>query len=323
MNNHKANDHILENLVENLKKMYKKFIMIIFVILMGPFLAVGADYESDDFNQIDREVSKIVEVFGSDRVLVVFDIDNTILALNQDLGSDQWFSWQSLLIKNGDFTNAVAKDFGALLKVQEKLYALSGTHLTQKNTSKVIQKLQRQGLAVMALTARGPEYRDSTYRELVKNNVSFKDSGIGANAGFVGKYKPYELASLKESGLSLVEITAWGLGRPREVSYVDGIFMVAGQHKGAMLRTLLYKTKRDFDAIVFVDDKVKNTRNMTEGFEGGAISLVTFRYTREDKNVERFKMESKAKVIEAWRSLNYVLSHVFKQVNGLNLGFWP
>ena len=29
-----------------------------------------------------------------DQVLVVFDIDNTLLAMEQGLGSDQWYDWQ-------------------------------------------------------------------------------------------------------------------------------------------------------------------------------------------------------------------------------------
>ena len=41
-----------------------------------------------------------------EHVLLVLDIDNTLLAMNQDLGSDQWFEWQRYLLDHEPRSNA-------------------------------------------------------------------------------------------------------------------------------------------------------------------------------------------------------------------------
>ena len=58
---------------------------------------------------------------GAANVLVVLDIDNTLLATDQDLGGDAWFNWQAGLLKSEPKSeHLVAKSFGGLLRVQGK-----------------------------------------------------------------------------------------------------------------------------------------------------------------------------------------------------------
>ena len=50
-------------------------------------------------------------------VLVVYDIDNTTLAMDRNFGSDQWFNWQvKELSAQSDLS--LAKNFGGLLSIQ-------------------------------------------------------------------------------------------------------------------------------------------------------------------------------------------------------------
>ena len=42
------------------------------------------------------------------------------------------------------------------------------------------------------------------------------------------------------------------------MSYANGMFMTAGQHKGIMLLTLLNDATRDIKAVVYVDDNVRH-----------------------------------------------------------------
>ena len=88
--------------------------------------------------------------------------------------------------------------------------------------------------------------------------------------------------------------------------------MTAGQHKGYMLKTLLARSTRasanqpfaHFKAIVFVDDHQKHVDRMQEAFAGDSIDLATFRYSREDGNVEKFNKSTKHHVIRDWDLLN-------------------
>jgi hypothetical protein len=59
-----------------------------------------------------------------EETLIVFDIDNTLLKMKKDLGSDAWYNWQKVLWKasapDSDF--AVADNIDDLLKIQRLLY---------------------------------------------------------------------------------------------------------------------------------------------------------------------------------------------------------
>jgi hypothetical protein len=79
-----------------------------------------------------------------------------------------------------------------------------------------------------------------------------------------------------------------GYKKPRPVSYMNGVFMTAGLNKGIMLKTLLYKTKSKFKAIIFADDHIKHTKRMQQ-ILGDDVDLTTYRYSKIDPQVEAFK----------------------------------
>lgn len=287
-------------------------LLAIFTVLISvSFNALMA--KTIESNRLETAVELADEMafeYGRDQVLVVFDIDNTLLAMNQDIGSDQWFSWQSKLIKSGDFSMTVADSFAGLLAAQQKLYALSSTHPTQENAAGLIKSLQNNGISVMALTARSVDYRDSTMRELKNNNIIFdSDSTLPSQPE---PYMPYDLGNIANSGISPNEVQDWNLGEPRQVSMVNGVMMVAGQHKGAMLRSLLAKTNKKYKSIIFVDDKVKNTNSVEQGFSRLGEEIWTIRYSREDEQVEAFARTDKNIIHGKWLQLNAVLESTFK-----------
>jgi hypothetical protein len=240
-----------------------------------------------DFNDVYREVVRQIDQQGVTNTLVAFDIDNTLLATKHDLGSVQWFNWQRHLLKsepNSEYV--VAESMDKLLNVQMTLYALSNMRETQEEVSDHISSLQNKGLKTIALTARSPESRDATVRELQRNGISFRSSALG------------------------------GISRrtrlPERTSYADGIFMLAGQHKGQMLRELLRLTKSQFSSIVFVDDEEHNLQNVRSAFEGGDIKLTLIRFAREDTAVETFNKSDKKEVARDWKKVSAVLRSVFE-----------
>ena len=87
--------------------------------------------------------------------------------------------------------------------------------------------------------------------------------------------------------------------------------MVAGQHKGYMLKTLLARSDFRVAAIVFVDDHQKHTDRMREAFEESEIELVTIRYAGEDPEVNAFRASNKRDVTKQWRRLARTIDKVF------------
>ena len=73
-----------------------------------------------EFQDVAYAVERYVEQYGPEHVLLVVDIDNTLLAMNQPLGSDQWFEWQDGLLKRQPHSSLlVAKSFEGLLEGQD------------------------------------------------------------------------------------------------------------------------------------------------------------------------------------------------------------
>ena len=77
-----------------------------------------------------EEVKSTIEALNKDmnvrpeETLIVFDIDNTLLKMKKDLGSDAWFNWQNRLwsAPSPDSDSAVADNIDDLLNIQRLLY---------------------------------------------------------------------------------------------------------------------------------------------------------------------------------------------------------
>ena len=249
------------------------------------------------FNEVQAEAMRLAELEGGTaNVLLVFDIDNTLLAMNQDLCSDQWFNWQRTLPEND--TRRIG-DFDELLRFQRLLYAMSSMRVTEPiRQPKIVRELQQAGFTTLLLTSRGYDIRDATRRELLANGYDFRQSSLVPLEGFPGPYMPYDVSQIEQAGITKEEAKKWladplhpgQLEQPREVSFNEGVYMVAGQNKGVMLRMLLHRSGNvdTYNRIVFVDDNPENTRDVRDAFANQKTEVVTIRYAREDANVRRF-----------------------------------
>jgi hypothetical protein len=235
------------------------------------------DKETAELADVTADVLTLAEKTGKDRVLMVFDIDNTILAMEQGLGADQWYVWQKELAQN-DRCNT--QNVGNRFAVQGAVFFASAMRPTQDNAARQVKTIQESGVPVIALTSRGPDYRLQTFRELRRNGYNFTHSAIG---------------SPKADNLPFIPVENGRLSR-----YEDGVFMTAGQHKGQMLYALLQKTGTAMPAvIVMVDDKQKNLDAVKETFNALEVPVHAWRYSREDKYVADFDPEQAHKQWEA------------------------
>lgn len=229
--------------------------------------------ETRDLAEVSAAALDWSRQLGAEQVLVVFDLDNTLLAMEQDLGSDQWYDWQQELQAADRCDPRVVSD---RLAVQGALYAVSAMRLTQADGPAQVRKLQQQGLKVIILSSRGPDFRLQTWRELRRGGYRFDASAIGPAHGYAEPFVPQ--------------------GGSRPASYEDGVFLTAGQHKGGMLQALLLKTHTPWPAmVVMVDDKPDNLRAVMDAFAGSTTSVQAFRYGREDDVVAAFDGEQAAR----------------------------
>ena len=275
---------------------------------------VKESFTTADFSRVVDKTKELLAKYSAEEVLVVVDVDNTLLAMNQDLGSDQWFNWQSGLLKDDPKSpDLVAADMVGLLGVQGTLFSLSRMHPPEPKLPEHISAIQQLGLTTVVLTSRGYAFRDATERELNRNGYDLASTAPRIEE-VRGLFMPFDPDRPEDHGLSQ-KIVDEIKGSLRTVTYSNGIYMTAGQHKGYMLRTLLarMKPKQDFKAIMFVDDHEKHTTRMHAAFDGSPIQLATFHYTREAGNVSNFNSSQKRHVVEDWRRLAEFVERVLVQ----------
>jgi hypothetical protein len=285
-------------------------------LLLSGFVGAARASEqraTKDFADIAAAVEKYVAQYGAEHVLLALDIDNTIMSMNTDLGSDHWFEWQrDLLTTNPKSRMLVGKTLDDVLVVQGTLYNLNHMHRTQSDLPAIIKKLQDQGIATMLLTSRGPDFRVATERELKRCDYDFSDSALAVKDRPNGLFLAYDPAKPERDGLTAEEIKEFKLGTPRSASYSNGVFMTAGQHKGMMLLTMLHHAGSNIKAIVYADDNLKHVGNVYKATVDRGLEITSFQYQHEDERVRRFKDGNKCDVYCRWKKLNCVLEEVCK-----------
>lgn len=286
--------------------------------LSGATIQLTQELETATMARVETLAEEQRARFGARNVLLVFDIDNTMLAMNQDLGSDQWFNWQYRMLDDENRPHGrVAEDMQGLLRIQRELFALSATHPVEQEIPAIVRRLQDAGHPVIALTSRGPANRDATERELGENGIALASSEIGYDIG--GKFNIACQACL--GIFSTDQIEQYKLSHPRKVSYSAGIFMSEGQHKGAMLVLLLEHFDVHFDAIIFVDDHLRNCARVLAAVDGrwnqdespdNDVVVRSVHFTGEADHVREFEASDKGDVIDAYAQFAAMKAAVFK-----------
>ena len=217
--------------------------------------------------------------YGGDRVLVALDIDNTLLAMEQDLGSDQWFYWQQDLEQQNPCSPQLVN---GRLEVQGALYYASAMRPTQADAAQQVRRMQDAGLKVIGLTARGSDYRLATFRELRRNGFSLWKTAWPPQAGFADEFTPE------------------GLARP--VRYEDGVLFAAGQDKGLVLQALFNRSGVGQPVlVVMVDDKRANLQEVMKAFSFSSTKVHAWHYPREAPVVAAFDADAAARQWDALR----------------------
>lgn len=287
---------------------------LIFVLSLSLSLAAFASEKKQiqSLNQALQAIQDLRQTLTAEEILVVFDIDNTLLTTETDLGGDAWFSWQEGLLKSAQPQNLVAKDFDGLLRTQGYLFSLGRMTTPEQMTASVVKSLQDQNHPLFLLTSRGSDFENFTQRELARNNLNPARTAPGPQGGYASRILPYDINHPEADCLSSTELAQWGLQSAKPAVYEEGVYYTGGQHKGAMLRSLLCKTKLNPKAIVFVDDTEKHVDRVLKAYEEiPEVNVISMRYGAMDSQVQRFQASDKSHVIEAWQKLKKILEEVF------------
>lgn len=246
----------------------------------------------------------LAKTYGADNVLVVFDVDDTLLSLSSDIGGVAWWDWQESLAN----TDPRKLPFGERLAIASAVFSLADMEPAEGQTTiNVFKHLTDNGFMVYGLTARGPDNRDATLRELDDAGLDFTTAPecgapLCVKRGILDGDTIVVPLAKKRFGFKAGEKTH-DMGRGpikisshRNVSVSDGVMMVSGQNKGVMLRLLvdsLPKNSRP-KAIVFVDDSAKNVANVEAASPAFHQNLHIFHYqAKTNEQLEFLKSKQK------------------------------
>ena len=254
------------------------------------------------------ELADTLTAMPAGRSLLVLDLDNTVLTMDDALGGVAWYDWQQLLEQTDEREPGEIDDE---LAVQGILYATRDMSLTEHGLDARIASLKGSGVDVIALTARGPQFRDSTLAQLARNGVEFS---LSPECGPPlcnrrGTIDAGHVENTAETAFGREALVEHGFKTGRPLSMSQGVAMVAGQNKGIVLALLLRSWSKSYDRIVFVDDAAKNIEQMTAfaPFIGSDLTIV--HYTRFEEAVQRFleSPEEQRVVIEQWQRMRDAL----------------
>ena len=285
--------------------MNNKFKFILWMILSAlPALSYAQvkNIVTGEYSAVSKIITEKETLYPSDKILLVFDIDNTLLTSGTRIGGDIWYQWQTdkLPLKPDDSQKVPCLYENTI----SMLYELSPMQLTEPQLPTMLKQWQQKHTA-FALTSRAPDTLFPTLRELKRNGIDFSSSALRKKEDTL---PPFEKGKLKRSWL-----------------YSQGVFFSSGQDKGVILDYMLDKMGNKYDAIVFIDDGQANIHAMTKMFSKDKWSSTDFtiiHYTRvEDELIKQqgavITTAQAEKMATDWKTLAGSLATLFPDRNKL------
>jgi Protein of unknown function (DUF2608)/Fic/DOC family len=201
------------------------------------------------------DVASVTELTGlvaglKGSVLVVTDLDYTVLVTQDAVGRDAWYE-DLIKRKCGEGMSVhQAEAFADDLWV--KAQQTSAIMPVEGETTNVFKGLQKDAAMVMALTSRDLRLVDTTPRQLDTLDVSLKGGALHP----------------KHSG-SLSDVS----------DFREGILTIKpGENKGTHLVAFLEKFGLSFDHVVMLDDKKKNLVDVKAALDAHGVSFTGCNY---------------------------------------------
>ncbi|MGE3319690.1 MAG: DUF2608 domain-containing protein [Candidatus Berkiella sp.] len=240
----------------------------------------GKIYQTNSFKDGLYFIEEFRRTNPTKKISAKIDIDNTLLTYTHTLGTDHWFDDMFKKLMGRGLTVDQAKEqlLPLYLDVVRNLHA-DDIQLIEEDTPEILQRLQDEGVDVVALTSRGSYILEQTLDHLAKFNINFNK----------GSYADKEKI----------------LPQSPEGLLTQGMILTGGKHKGLCMMSALEDFGDLPDFIIMWDDKLENLERVrssvcaynekmkaTSGFV--PVQFVGIRYSRLDhmiQNVDRHVTE--------------------------------
>lgn len=216
-------------------------------------------------------IESVLEHAKTSDTMVIFDIDNTLVHTNQELGSDPWAYWfVKEKLKEGMVpSEALAYMFDLFRHIHSHV----DVYPVEEKTVDIVQQLKNLEIPTICLTGRQSSMIDVTQEQMNKSGFNF-NSPENLNKPFSLKMKyPVEVA--------------------------NGIICGGMNEKGNVIakvfETLDYKSP---EAIVFIDDRQNCIDSMKKRCYDNNIAYTGLRYGYMDPIVAKFDPQKAKEQLE-------------------------
>lgn len=242
-------------MTNELKKV-KKLLSLKFLLLFLLIFAVNGHAKIVEIKKLEE-----IKPYINKDTLVIFDIDNTLIEPMQTLGSDQWFDRE--MIRAVAVKEGVAEAIVKVIDRWKQVRTLTRMQTVEKVTAAIIEKMQRDGLKVMALTTQGLDMSYFTLKQL-------KDLGINF---IVSAPSKQEIFFLNED---------------KGVLFKDGVLFTEATDKGKALIKLLEAIHFSPKEVVFINDKKPPLLDVEDDCVEHNIQFLGVRYGYLDAKVASY-----------------------------------
>jgi hypothetical protein len=247
----------------------KKVIIFLILLCVSP-LNYPLVTESDQLATILHYINP------ANSTLVIFDLDNTLVHPEIELGSDEWFCHKIAQKKEEGFD-----DLTAIYYVLPLLfYAQFNIDLepTEIGIPELIQYLIDNGIAVMALSTRSLPIVERTLEQLDNIDIHFCMPDVEPHDLIIPMHHP--------------------------CFYKDGILFAGNNDKGEALHCFFEMMNYHPEAVIFIDDKLKYLLSVQKSLEKYQIPFVGIRYSGCDDRVKNFDHTKSTAQLHAIRTGN-------------------
>lgn len=196
-------------------------------------------------------------------MLLVFDIDNTLLEPVQELGSNQWFENKIKEYISYGYNRQDALE--KTLRQWTAIQSITQVKLVEPEIDTIVRKLQNDGYTVMGLTTRGLGISTCTITQLNSAKID-----------------------LTRTAPTQKEIF---FNNERGVLFRGGALFTAATHKGKALEKLLEAVDLKPSSILFINEKLSHILPVEDFCEKANIPFVGLRYGHTDEKVKNFRKQ--------------------------------
>lgn len=237
-----------------MKAHLRKLFVILFSLLM-PFILQAEIFEIKNINALNKYIKP--------DMLVIFDIDNTLIEPIQELGTTQWFKHRIMEYRSYGFDKNVALE--KALREWTAIQSITQVKVVEKETAEIIQNLQLEGFPIMGLTTRGLGLSTRTIEQLESVNIHLSETAPTQE----------EIFFMNERG----------------VLFRGGTLFTAGTNKGNALIEFFNRLNYSPSSILFINDNASHLRSLEEACFQKDISFIGLRYGYLDEKVKNFRKQ--------------------------------